>query len=372
MATSPSAKTAPPAGSTAAKAVLSQSGTFTTEQLSPDSTSFPPVYEAAILYSADHPLSAEAVLKEYMRTTDGKNSLRAWLMMFDLYQLTHNRKEFDALAMLFTVKFERSPPIWIESTESNDPRRKEKREHKDFFPVNPGSDGSLLSEIDRLEVFAKELGSARVDFAKVKSILPEEGELLAMVFQRLRRAKVHLWFNSVDPFIDTLKRSINERTGQPLGESQGFWSLLFELFILDGKLTEYEELGLEYAVAFEMSPPAWETVNRPQGAASAADGAKDSADAAVGFPLRGVVSAASKEMLQQLSVYASSRQEVAVDMGGLMRIDFMAVSSFVEVIRAIHLQQKRVILSNLNELVAALLEVFGMSKHAILMRKKAS
>lgn len=372
MATSTSAKTGSTAGPATAKPTPSQSDMFAAEQLSPDASSFPPVYEAAILYSADHPVAAEAVLKEYMRVPDGKNSLRAWLMMFDLYQLTHNRKEFDALAMLFTVKFERSPPIWIESTETSDPRRKEKREQRDFFPINPGSDGSLMPEIDRLEAFAKEIGSARIDFAKVKSILPEEAALLAMLLQRLRRAKAHLWFNNIDPFIETLRKGINDRTGQPLGESQGFWSLLFELFILDGKLTEYEELGLEYAVAFEMSPPAWENVIRPQGASSSGDSTKESSDLAFGFPLRGVVSGASKEMLQQLSIYAASRQEVAVDMSGLMRIDFMAVGSFVEVVRAIHLQQKRVILSNINELVAALLEVFGMPKHAILMRKKTS
>ena len=86
----------------------------------------------------------------------------------------------------------------------------------------------------------------------------------------------------------------------------------------------------------------------------------------------GVINSGSKEVLQQLSVYASSKQEVLVDMSNLMRIDFAAAGMFFEAIRAIHLAQKRVILSNLNELTAALLEVFGMTKHAILMRKKAA
>jgi len=54
------------------------------------------------------------------------------------------------------------------------------------------------------------------------------------------------------------------------------------------------------------------------------------------------------------------------------RIDFVAITLFFDSIRGIHMSQKRVILSNLNELVAALLEVFGMTKHAILIRKKAA
>jgi anti-anti-sigma regulatory factor len=170
-----------------------------------------------------------------------------------------------------------------------------------------------------------------------------------------------------------LKKSINDASGKPLPESLGYWSLLFELYILDGKNEQYEELGLEYAVAYEMSPPPWEVVMRasgPDGAGAAPAGAP--AASPVGFPLRGVINSGSKEMLQQLSIYAASRQEVLVDMSNLMRIDFAAAGMFFEAIRAIHLAQKRVILSNLNELTAALLEVFGMTKHAILMRKKAA
>lgn len=365
----------PAAAPSTAKAAMMTSGGFSSEQLSPDSNSFPPLYEAAVLYAADYYEAAQETLKDHLRSREGKESIRTWLMLFDLYQLTNNRKEFDALSMLFTVKFERSPPVWTESTENADPRRKEKRERKDFYPMTPGTDGALLAEIDKFEAFANEMGSCRVGLEKVRSILSEEAELFSIVFQRLRRAKRPIWFNGFDDFATLLKKCINEATGQPLASSQGYWSLLFELYILDGRLAEYEELGLEYAVAFEMSPPPWEAVNRPTGAAeagAASAAANNTSSGPSGHPLKGVFSAASsKEMLQQLSVYASSKQEVLVDMSALMRIDFSATGQFFEAIRAIHLGQKRVILANLNELTAALLEVFGMTKHAILMRKKA-
>jgi ABC-type transporter Mla MlaB component len=346
--------------------------TPSTEQILPDSTNFPPLYEAAILYAAGHSDAAQETLKDYMKTTDGKNSIRTWLMLFDFYHLTANRREFDALSMLYTVKFERSPPVWTDTLDSADPRRKEKRERKDFYVMAPDSDGALLGEIDKFESFAKEMGSCRVDFAKVKSILSEEAELFAIVFQRLRRAKIPVWFNAFDAFATMLRASINETTGLPLNASQGFWSLLFELYIFEGKTNEYEELGLEYAVAFEMSPPAWQAVNRPLSDDDPATSANPGADkATMGFPIKGVVSAASKDVFQQLSLYAASKQEVVIDTSDLMRIDFTAVTMFFEAIRGIHSGQKRVILSNLNELVAALLEVFGITKHAILMRKKA-
>ena len=346
--------------------------TPSSEQILPDSTNFPPLYEAAILYAAGHADAAQETLKDYMKTTDGKNSIRTWLMLFDFYHLTGNRREFDALSMLYTVKFERSPPMWTDTLEIADPRRKEKRERKDFFVLTPDSDGALLGEIDKFESFAKEVGSCRIDFAKVNSILSEEAELFAIVFQRLRRGKIPVWFNAFDAFATMLRASINETTGLPLNASQGFWSLLFELYIFEGKTNEYEELGLEYAVAFEMSPPAWQAVNRPLSGDDAPISTFANTDkATLGFPMKGVVSTASKDVFQQLSLYAASKQEVVIDTSDLMRIDFTAVTMFFEAIRGIHSGQKRVILSNLNELVAALLEVFGITKHAILMRKKA-
>ena len=361
----------------AVKAMQGTSGVFTSEQLSPDANSFPVIYEAAILYAADYYDAARETLKEHMRTEEGKSSIRTWLMLFDLFQLTHNRREFDALSMMFTVQFERSPPAWTVEAGNTDPRRKEKRERKDLFIIAPDANGALLSEIDRLEAFAKEVGTCRMDFNKVKSIQAEEAELFSLVFQRLRRAKILMWFNGLNEFSAILKASINEASGSPLAQSQGWWSLMFELTILDGRIDEYEELGLEYAIAYEISPPPWELVIRPTGVADSAPTVAGS-DAAVGsgaitqlgFPLNGVVGQNSREMLQQLSIFATSRQEVLVDMSGLLRIDFAVAGTFFESIRSIQLSQKRVILSNLNELVAALLEVFGMSKHAILMRKK--
>ena len=157
-----------------------------------DSSTFPPLYEAAILYSADCYDATGDVLKDHLRDANGKNNLRAWLMLFDFYLMTHNRKEFDALSMLFTVKWERSPPVWVDSVEGGDPRRKEKRERKDFFAIKQGADGAFLPEIDRFETFVKDMGSARIDFSKVKSILPEEAELFMLVLQRVRKAKMPL------------------------------------------------------------------------------------------------------------------------------------------------------------------------------------
>ena len=220
-----------------AKPAMSSSGTFTAEQLSPDSTAFPPLYEAALLYSADCYDAAELVLKENLRTKEGKDSLRVWLMLFDLYQLTNNRKEFDALSMLFTVKFERSPPVWT-SARRRPIRAARKNASARIFPRSVRHRMADCFRDRQVRSVRQGNGSCRIGFEKVKSIHNEEAELFSLVFARLRRMKIPMWFNGFADFAALLKKSINDLSGQPVSSSQGYWSLLFELYILDGKHEE--------------------------------------------------------------------------------------------------------------------------------------
>ena len=93
---------------------------------------------------------------------------------------------------------------------------------------------------------------------------------------------------------------------------------------------------------------------------------------AEGFELKGVISAASANQFAELNAYAATRAEVAVDMSKVLRIEFSYASAFFDVVKAIQLAGKRVILANLSELSAALLEAMGVNRYAILVRRKSS
>ena len=99
-----------------------------------NSGTLPIAQEAAVLYAANHSEAAVQALRAEIKDAPGRNNKQAWLMLFDLYQVAQNRKEFDALAMLYTVKFEQSPPPWAEAGEgAGEPRRNQSRERNDFF-----------------------------------------------------------------------------------------------------------------------------------------------------------------------------------------------------------------------------------------------
>jgi len=339
------------------------------------SAPLPIAQEAAVLYAANHTQAATDLLRAEIKDPMGRNNKQAWLMLFDLYQLAANRAEFDALALLFTVKFEQSPPAWIDRSAdaAGDPRRGQSRERKDFYAFKPGPDGELAADIAKFVAFAEAQGTVRMDLGKVSAISAADATMLAGALAKLRRAKMPMWFNSLDPLETLLRAAFNEKSGDP----KPYWMLLFEIYILQGKAEPFEELALEYAVAFEVSPPNWEVyVNTVAAAAAKAapQAAPKTGPAApdAGFEMKGVLSAASANQVAELNAHAASRPEVVVDMGNVLRIEFGFTSAFFDVVKAIQLAGKRVILTNLNEVNAALLEALGVNRYAILVRRKST
>ena len=336
------------------------------------SAALPPAQEAAVLYAANLVAPAEAILKGLTRDPASRTNKQPWLMLFDLFEVTQNRSEYDALAMLYTVRFEQSPPAWAGGSEAAaDPRRAQSRERKDFFALKPNSLGELGPEIEKLVSFAESMGTVRIDFGKITAMTASEAGLLLAALQKLRRARTPMWFNGTDSLEKVLRAAFNERASDAI---RGYWLLLFELFVLQGKGEQFEELGLEYAVAFEISPPNWEAYVNTVSEAAARSPAAPAAPLppAAGFEMRGVISTSSQNQFADLASHAASGTEVVVDMGKVLRVDFAAGAQFYEVVKAIQLAGKRVILSNLSELNAALLEAFGFNRHAILIRRKAN
>ena len=98
-----------------------------------------------------------------------------------------------------------------------------------------------------------------------------------------------MWFNNLESLETILRAAFNERATE---DQRPFWLLLFEIYVLQGKDTEFEELGMEYAVAFEISPPSWEVyVNTVSAAAARTTPAAPRGGAApeAGFELKGVL-----------------------------------------------------------------------------------
>ncbi len=322
----------------------------------------PLLQEIAVLYAADEMDAAQALLQKTVQSKAPHP--QAWLMLLDLFKARGMKKEFEELAMTYTVKFESSPPTWNE--ESNQPEaRKEARQASDFYSF-PGKD--LPVEVKKLGELITRLGSARVEVGKIKAIDPQAAAALAKVLVDSRKAGLPVRFNNLGQFIELLKKAI---AGNLAKEYSGVWQLLFELYQRQGMQNEFEDLGLEYAMGFEMSPPSWEAVAVEQVDPEAEPAAESGSPAADGFPLRGCIALDNLGQMQQLLNHAAGQKEVHVNMAGLQRIDFSAVGLFIEALSKIQASGKKTVLIDVNELIFPLLEAFGASRLALLLRRKA-
>jgi ABC-type transporter Mla MlaB component len=135
------------------------------------------------------------------------------------------------------------------------------------------------------------------------------------------------------------------------------WRMLLEMYHISGKRSEFDALAARYRRAFGLATaPAW--------------GYPAPVNATGMFVLKGVI--ASNRDLAELLEHGRTCMTVAIDMSEVQRIDFGFVISFSEVLRFFHDQRKRVILANVGEIHAALLETLGTNQHLVLLRRNAA
>jgi anti-anti-sigma regulatory factor len=310
-------------------------------------------------------------LSQYLHDHPEKKEMQPWLMLFDLYQVQDNKPAFDELSMQFVVKFERSAPIWKNSTMVATSNQVDAAQ-KDLLTM--GSTLSVGPQLEKLCQLAQGANNARVNLRDVVNVELSGCKMMQEGLSSCRKRGKLLQLEGVDRLIEAVKKQIvADGHGD---EDRLAWLLLFELYQWLGSEADYEELAIEYAVNFEISPPAWEALKPAQVAAQAKllTPSSDVAGAKPGecFAMRGVISEASQSQLQDLSNFAADKQEVRISLDEVTRVDFVAVGNFMSAVINLTQAGKKVLILNANEMVQALFHMMGVSDFATLIRKKSS
>lgn len=329
------------------------------------------VEEAAILYASNYPDQSAALLLDYIKSSPERKELQPWLMLFDIYQIQGARREFDELAMEFIVKFERSAPIWSDA--------KVPGAHAGNSKTGPAAEayvaltgvlrGDQESLFQNLVQTAQKSSGLRVDFSRLEGVDATGSRRLVETMQTLIKSG-----KKITPInIPHLTALLVEMIGQGGEDEQAHWLLLLNLYQCQGMQAEFEDLAVEYAVNFEVSPPSWEPCKQLAVASSPSPvpvakvllcGDENT------FFLSGVISTASASQLQELSNFAASRGEVYLDMTQVPRVDFGSLGDFSGVLAGLHGSGKKVLIHNANEMIRALLSVMDVDRHVTILRRK--
>jgi anti-anti-sigma regulatory factor len=328
---------------------------------------------AALLYASGHGSKARATLEQGVESDhETKHSPLAWLALFDLMQRANDRTAFEQLALRYVVQFERSAPAWEDGLKTT---AGVKAVAGGYVPVTGKLTAASAPQLDVLKVaIQKKIPHARLDLASVTSFDDAGARLLAEALAYARRH--HFMLSLQRP--DKLKVAVDAiiRNGRDGGE--GAWLLSLELLQFEHKQEAFDDRAIEYAVAFEQSPPSWEPPPKAEAHTGPTDGVSidrsggDAADSPGAEPAKlvwsGVMAGQSTPQLARLPEFSGRRSVVPVDMTEVERIDFVCAGSLLNAINRIEQQRKAVLIVGASPIIRALLLLIGISPRHFLKR----
>ena len=324
----------------------------------------PVIEEAAIFFANGQVLQALAALTRAVREEDlGASALQAWLMLFGLYQHLDMSAEFEALAMEFAVKFERSPPVWIETGPPPDPAL-----------VTGGIGYCALSgtlseasapELEKLRDTAQRLHTVRMDCTKLQGLDAPGCRLLGETLASIRGAGRNVMITGETQLLRLLEEPC--RVGR--AETDGaVWALLLELYRMLKLKDKFEETAVDYAVTFEVSPPSWDSQPGAGSKRAAVERPVEPEDRALA--LSGDITGASEALAQQLQDWAAANAMLVIDMSRAKRVDFVTAGLMLKVLSRLHQDGTTVQIRGANALIHALFAVMGIGKVARIVPRK--
>jgi len=182
-------------------------------------------------------------------------------------------------------------------------------------------------------------------------------EECTQILSAARKAKRKLQVSGVDrltALLQDLNRATHSRTAH--------WLLLLELYQTLGRQDDFEDLAVDYAVRFEVSPPSWSEVQAAEVIPAATAGPRDDA-----LQLKGDIAPGNESAMQQFSDYAANHHEVLVDLTQVTRVDYGSISQFISVLMQCLGSGKPITLRGHNALIHELFRVMGIDQLAQLV-----
>ncbi len=317
----------------------------------------PEFEEAAVLYANGKIGETATLLNRYLLDHPDNRDPLPWYMLFDLYEASEQSNPFEDAAVDFAVKFERSPPTWSPRGAANKVATQ---------PAPLMSYGEKYGALERVKRprFMEEAELApyvRLDLSKTQS--PDEDTARAILDDIVR-------LNDMCKPVELIGgpgfavRLNAARQGERLTESG--WFLFLAVLQLLGKEAEFEDAAVDYAVAFEVSPPSY-TPPPPLPSQTVKTTVEDLPLPSNTFVMTGMIVPGKEGQFREFKKFAQGKQQVEVDLSQVSRIDFAVVGLLLENLIELSQEDCKVLFKEGNELVNTLLQIVGAGQFASIL-----
>ena len=330
--------------------------------------------EGAILYANGQAAAARDVLKHAIAEVDlaGYQQL-GWLMLLDLHQLGGDRAAFESLALDYAARFESSPPTWSEAEEDSE------------TPQGGGAVVALPDRLDdavgaRLDLIERGVDRRRetiIDCSPLKSVDAFGAARLLALFERVARSagRNALVVRGAQRLFDAARAAVAPGRRD---DSEACWMLALYALRLLGDERAFEDLGIEFCVTYEVSPPSWEplptNVRVDMAARSAESAEKRQASGPRpepnAFVLSGEITGRAVAEIRALKAFSAGRADVVIDCRGLRRVEFVAIGELLNEVVNLRSAGKQVLFAEPNRLVLALMLVMGLQELAEIRKRR--
>ena len=316
---------------------------------------------AALLHANGQTLPARGILEDgIVNDAEAKASPLAWLALLDLMHRLGDRAGFERLALNYVVAFERSAPGWEEYSHRTPPAGN-KPVVAGYVALTGKLSATHASQISGLLSVAQKQPSMRLDLGGLLGADDAGATLLAQALGQLRSRRFALALQNPAKIRAALEMAVK----QGRDASEGYWLLLLELLQWQNQHTAFEDRAVEYAVAFEVSPPSWEPPPQVQApVASVPAGSQANGSVPPGseqLVLQGVLTGSGDPQVARLSDFRDGNAAVPIEMSAVERIDFVAAGALMNSISRIEAQHRVVQIVGASPIVRALLLLIGIS-----------
>jgi ABC-type transporter Mla MlaB component len=309
---------------------------------------------AALLYASGQLMPARQVLEQGVaEDNDAKASPLAWLALFDLLQRADDRSAFERLALQYVVAFERSAPGWEEHAPNLRPGVRPAT--GGYFALAGKLTPANVPQIGHMLAATQKQAQVRLDLGSLTGADDAGAKLLADALSQLRKRQYAL----VLQHPEKIRRALEAAVAQGRDAGEGYWGLLLELLQWQNDRETFENRAVDFAVAFELSPPSWEPP--PNGAAPAAAEAPSNPASAEMLCWQGTMIGPTDPQLAKFAEFRDSRSTVAIDMSAVDRIDFVCSGALLNAVTRTESQRKTVQIAGASPIIRALLLLIGIS-----------
>lgn len=334
--------------------------------------------EAAILFASQRVAEAEQSLVDLIRKQTGgseQEQIELWMTLFDLYRAIGVHDRFDAVAMDFARRFDRSAPTWVSLPEQLGFAPQDKEQKRPFSWMSPPE---ITAQTVATLAALKERSASpyQLNWARVTHIQPDAVKPLTDFLHRLATLPGVVKFDGLDKLSDYLLAKT--QLADPSVDS-AWWLLRLAVLRVLNDAEQFEVVALDYTITYEESPPMFQAPiihYSASGETGFAETTPDRKSPTDGKPtmhtavLQGRIENDATALLEQAVGVFSDNAPIAIDCSKLISIDFSAAGS---VLNWAALQQSKgrvVVFNQLHRLIAIFFNVIGINEHARIVPRK--